>query len=208
MAVHEAIVVLAHGSTDPEGNFSQETGDRLDAAIDMFNDGISEVLVMTGNKAFTMREQRRPVADAMRDEALARGVPASAILADNDSLDTVGNGYFTKTGVLIPQGIKDILLLTSPSHVDRSATTFCHVLGDEYTVSAVGSRPAVRKAQDAYELLGAGLQRAVLNGTEPGDHEAIYRRLQDIVPGYAERTLGQRALSYAQALPRLFTPVD
>lgn len=62
-------------------------------------------------------------AEYMRDRAMRAGVPASAILTECDSLQTLENAQFSAP-MLAERGVKRVILVTSPFHQLRSYLTF------------------------------------------------------------------------------------
>ena len=87
----DAIVVL--GAAQYNGVPSPIYRARLDHAIDLFEEGIAPTIVMTGGK---LPGDRTTEADAGRSYAIAHGVPAEAIIVEDqgrttlESLTTVG----------------------------------------------------------------------------------------------------------------------
>ena len=87
----DAIVVL--GAAQFDGRPSPVFAARLDHAVALYHEGIAPILVVTGGKAAGDRTTEAAVARAY---AVARGVPASAILAEDrgrttlESLEAVG----------------------------------------------------------------------------------------------------------------------
>jgi uncharacterized SAM-binding protein YcdF (DUF218 family) len=62
-------------------------------------------------------------AEAMRQRALAGGVPASAILVDEEGADTYGNAVHTRR-LMEARGLRSAILVTSPYHLQRAVMTF------------------------------------------------------------------------------------
>jgi uncharacterized SAM-binding protein YcdF (DUF218 family) len=80
----DAIVVL--GAAQYDGRPSRIYQARLDHAIDLFEAGVAPVLVVTGGKA---EGDRVTEAEAGRAYAIGRGVPARAILAEDEGRTTI-----------------------------------------------------------------------------------------------------------------------
>ena len=57
------------------------------------------------------------------------GVPASCILKESSSYDTVGNGYFSAMIHAVPAGWKRVAVVTSDFHMPRSRAIFEKVYG-------------------------------------------------------------------------------
>jgi uncharacterized SAM-binding protein YcdF (DUF218 family) len=87
----DAIVVL--GAAQFDGHPSPVFAARLDHAVALYHEGLAPILVVTGGKAVGDRTTEAAVARAY---AVARGVPGSAILAEDrgrttlESLEAVG----------------------------------------------------------------------------------------------------------------------
>lgn len=62
-------------------------------------------------------------ARALRHLAASAGVPESAILEEDRSVDTLGNAEFTLQ-LLEARGARSVILVTSPYHVQRARKTF------------------------------------------------------------------------------------
>ena len=79
----DAIVVL--GAAQYDGRPSPVFRARLEHAVQLFDEGVAPFLVVTGGKA---AGDRTTEAAAARRFALSRGVPAGAILVENESRTT------------------------------------------------------------------------------------------------------------------------
>lgn len=109
----EAIVAVSGGDTPA----------RTDEAIKLYLDGWAPLLVFSGAALDTTGPSN---AEAMRKQALAAGVPESAILLDGDSMDTAQNA--SRTFSLLADK-RRIILVTSPYHQHRASLEFEHVFG-------------------------------------------------------------------------------
>jgi len=107
----DAIVALA-GNAGKNNGMNSETNARLNRAIALYNEGAAPILVVTGGG-------EPPVAEAMRDAAVTAGVPADAILLENQSHSTLQNAMFTAD---IDTLNKDgrVLLVTHRYHLPRA----------------------------------------------------------------------------------------
>lgn len=68
-------------------------------------------------------------AEVMRRMAVAEGVPADAILTDHIGEDTYGNAVNTRR-LMVEDGLRSAILVTSPYHLNRAVTTFRGVYRD------------------------------------------------------------------------------
>jgi Uncharacterized conserved protein len=55
---------------------------------------------------------------------LARGIPASQLLTETASYDTIGNAYFSKVIHVDPRGFRNLLVITSSFHMPRTEAAF------------------------------------------------------------------------------------
>ena len=62
-------------------------------------------------------------ADVMRTLAITDGIPESAILVDPQADDTYGNAVHTRD-LMLANGLKSAILVTSPYHLQRAVLTF------------------------------------------------------------------------------------
>lgn len=114
----DAIVVVSGG----------DTVTRTAEGISLWKDGYAPMLVMVGAAA----DQGTSNAAVMRRQALAAGVPSSAILIEEKSTTTQENAEFLKP-ITDAAGIKRMILVTSPYHARRVKVTFQKTYGKDYT---------------------------------------------------------------------------
>jgi uncharacterized SAM-binding protein YcdF (DUF218 family) len=62
-------------------------------------------------------------AEVMRTLAISDGIPESAILVDPNADDTYGNAVHTRD-LMMANGLKSAILVTSPYHLQRAVLTF------------------------------------------------------------------------------------
>lgn len=123
----EAIVVLG-GMTAPPipprpTTDVADSFDRLLHALRLWKAGKAPLLIVSGgNMSFLTGSD---LTEARRMQALAQeyGVPASAIILEERSRNTFENALYVRE-VLEERGLKKILLVTSASHMPRSAAVF------------------------------------------------------------------------------------
>ncbi len=111
-----AIVVLA-GSAGKDGTgLGGETQERLDAALALHQSGAATLLVVTGGGT-------PPVAEAMRDVALAAGIAPDAILVENQSHSTLQNALFSADFDRLDKSAP-IIVVTHRYHLLRAHASF------------------------------------------------------------------------------------
>jgi len=110
----DAIVVL--GAAQWNGRPSPVLQARLDRAIALYRQGYAPLLVLTGG---SLAGDPFSEASAGRDYALAQGVPAEAILVEEESRSTAENlrGAWQ---LLAPRQARSILLVSDAFHMGRA----------------------------------------------------------------------------------------
>ena len=106
----DAIVVM--GAAQYDGRPSPQLQARLDHALELWNQGLSEVVVVTGGK---LPGDRFTEAEASAQYLVDRGVPADAILQERAS----HNSYDSLVGVrdiVRSHGLGSVLLVSDPFH--------------------------------------------------------------------------------------------
>jgi uncharacterized SAM-binding protein YcdF (DUF218 family) len=152
-ATADAIVVLGC-RVDDVGLPSQRMRRRVALAVALYRDGRAPLLVLSGGGLGPVAE-----AAAMRDLALAAGIPAAALLLEPDSRDTLANAINTAR-LLKAAGKSRIVLVTDRLHLPRAALLFRRAGLDIAGVAGVPAH-SIRTALAAtfYEI--ASLIRAV-----------------------------------------------
>jgi uncharacterized SAM-binding protein YcdF (DUF218 family) len=111
----DAIVVVA-GDSGKNGGLSTMTETRLNAALALYEEGAAPTLVFSGG---TLSSSNPPVAEAMRDAAIAAGVPADAIVVETQSHSTLQNAlYLGDIESLDKSGA--VILVTHRYHLPRA----------------------------------------------------------------------------------------
>ena len=105
----DCIVVLA----------GDANGERVNEGVKLFKEGLSQRILMSGGQL----AWRLTAADWMRKQALIMGVPASAIMTENQSASTRENALLTLP-ILKANGVKSIILVTSSYHSYRAKKVF------------------------------------------------------------------------------------
>jgi len=98
--------------------------DRLQSAADLYNHGIVQKLLLSGDNSYL--DYNEP--GAMREYALALGIPEKDIVLDYAGRRTYDSCYRAKEIF----GIKTAILVTQPFHLPRAVFT-CRALGIEAT---------------------------------------------------------------------------
>lgn len=115
----DTIVVISGGDTDA----------RINEGVALYMDGFSDKIIFSGAAA----EGDISNASAMKNIAMRKGVPAKAILIEEDSKTTEENAKDV-TKIVKIEGISSIILVTSPYHQRRAYEAFRGALGKDFKI--------------------------------------------------------------------------
>jgi len=110
----DAVIVM--GAAQYDGNPSPVLAARLDHVVDLWSQGIAPLVVVTGGKR---PEDRFTEAEASAAYLVERGVPADAVILEDDGATT----YESLQGVseiLGERDLDEVLIVTDPYHSLRS----------------------------------------------------------------------------------------
>jgi vancomycin permeability regulator SanA len=119
----DAIVVLG-ASVYANGTPSDILADRLEVAADLYFEGVSPVIIVSGDNTSAHYNE----SDAMKAYCISLGVPASAIYVDHAGYDTYASIYRAK----YVYGAQSITVVTQAYHLYR-ALSIAQTLGLEAT---------------------------------------------------------------------------
>lgn len=154
----------------------------MDTAINAIREKEAPILVTCG---WPYRpDSNLAIADVMREYAISRGVTSTAVIADTDSRDTVGDAVFTKRNLAVPRSWTNILVVTSAYHADRTKEVFSFIYGSNHKVDVRGAPSEDTDELRTNEQKSLQAFRSTFEGILPGDDEAIFERLRDRHPFY------------------------
>lgn len=185
----DAIVVLG-GGVQPDGSLPAVARRRVERAVELFERGVAPRLVLTGRCGLNVRDVPVTEAAAMAACAAGFGVPAEALLLEEDARDTLGNAYFTWARYLEPNGWTSIRVVTSDFHLSRAAWVFRKILGPGYDFSLVAApsglppRALIERALEECRI--TIFLNEWLEALEEADEQAIERLIRHEHPGYAD----------------------
>ena len=110
----EAIVVL--GAAQYDGRPSPQLAARLDHALELYNDGVAPVVMVTGGN---QPGDRFTEAEASANYLVDRGVPEAAIMQE-DAGHTTYESLDAAADQLLDAGLDEVVLVTDPYHSLRS----------------------------------------------------------------------------------------
>lgn len=114
-----AAIIALSGEASTSGGVTGETEARIARAVELFEAEAAPVLVVTGG---TMGGDGA-VAEAMRDYAIAAGVPADAILVEPNAHSTLQNALFTADLAELDK-TQPVIIVTHRYHLPRANASF------------------------------------------------------------------------------------
>ena len=119
----DAIVVL-----------SGDSGARLEQGVELYRNGYARWLILVGGG----QQGSPPAAEVMRRAAGELGVPPTRMLTVDQSASTREDALYTRE-LMLRQGLRSVILVTSPYHERRASLTFAKAF--EGTGISVASYP-------------------------------------------------------------------
>ena len=129
---YDCILVLGAGLY-PDGTPSEMLADRLDVAIGLYEKGVSNVILLSGDRS---DERNYDEVGAMEKYCLDRGVPAEAIETDGEGFST----YDSINNVKRNGKYKNIVIVTQKYHLYRAV-----FIAEKLGFSADGADAALKK---------------------------------------------------------------
>lgn len=172
------MVVVTLGQRLQSDSLHSPLQERVDLGIQVFRETEASYLIFTGGQ--TNPAVLKAESEAMRDYAVAQGVPLDRILVDTNARDTKGNAYFTRRIVEdLGTDITRIYLVSSHVHSNRATYIFEQCFGDAYEIDAtnfVDSDVPDELTQKRTEQL-LRRERAFFKEVPTGDLEAFRQQL-------------------------------
>ncbi len=116
----DVILVLGNPAR-VDGTIGPVAKSRVLEAIRQYRAGIAPRLLMTGGAV----ANRFVEAQVMLQFAESQGVPASALLAESQSRNTIQNAYYSYK-IMQAHGWTSALVVSSPTHLRRASLIFTH----------------------------------------------------------------------------------
>ncbi len=112
----QADVAVVLGASVYDNSPSPVFCERINHAVDLYNDGYVNAIIMTGGVG---EGNIRSEADIAREYAVQQGVPADVIFKEEDSSITAENLEMAKR-VMSEQGFDTALIVSDPLHMKRA----------------------------------------------------------------------------------------
>lgn len=165
----DAIIVLG-APTNPDGTIAPEVQARMEEGIREYKAGVGDHIIPSGGAAHNQFFE----AHAMKEFAVSQGVPADAVIEEDQAKDTIQNIWFSHK-IMEEHGWHSVEVVSSPSHVPRAAIILSHYkdlqwrtqpsewpkIYDEAHISGVFAR----EANMCWKLMHDPIKRSDLPGT-------------------------------------------
>ncbi len=156
----DCILVLSCG-IKKDGSIGNETKLRTDKGIDLFKKEKVKYIIFSGKDSFLgSHNLKTTLAKSMQIYAIKKRISKNKILLEEESLDTIGNAFFTKEKILVHMNLKSVIVITSDYHMQRTKYIFNKILGNKYSIKYVSVKSNRNTAQKKKE------EKAMLNITK------------------------------------------
>ena len=130
----KAIAILAH-LMDSQGVLGKETIERIRSAVQ--RDKTEDFLTSGWDYR---SDSNIKIGDSVAEYLCTKcGVSEQRIRTDTNSRDTVGDAFYIRKNLVIPLGIKTLVVVTSDYHVKRTDVIFKNFLLPEVEVETIGA---------------------------------------------------------------------
>lgn len=185
----DVILVLARGIHE-DGSIPDEAKSRVRKGVELYNQGASKHLVMSGSWTYHFDiAPPRTEAAAMKEYAVSLGVDPDNIIEEAQSKDTLGNAYFTKKKICETNGWKDIIIVASDDHMPRVKYLFNKVYGPDFSLNFEVSVRVLDEIAYKKELIheesSMKITKVWLDGLSPGDDQSVWDLMQSKHPAYS-----------------------
>jgi len=133
----DCIITLAN-EMDKECQLNPESVARIRLGVEYFFQNTQSILITCGWNY--RKDTETPIGNVMKNFAIELGVPKNNIITELNSRDTVGDAFFTKVNIIEKRLCKDILVVTSDYHVDRTNVIFNFIYGPNYKIHVIGAQ--------------------------------------------------------------------
>lgn len=191
MPEKDSIIVLSHYLT-PDLELSSVSKARVEKCVEMYKADVAPYIVMNGGPGklteetngswYLPRNSGRVHCDFMANYAIKLGVTEDHILTQEYSSDTVGEAYFVKELILIPNDWRNNIVVTDKSQEDRAREIYSFILGSDFTTEfeIVEAESEDLDAIIAREQESLQIFQQQFGNVTPGDSAAIEEILYEL----------------------------
>jgi len=165
-----AVVVL--GVKINSKKISNELKGRTDTGIIKFYESNADFLILSGGRTNLNYSAE---CEIMCRYAMVKGVPREKIILDPNSLDTIGNAFFTHKIIEKIESMTEIIVVSSCYHMERIQFIFSMCYGPKYNLDFTFCYNYPGKEE--HEKHSLNLAMNFFRNIEPGDCQMIEKRL-------------------------------
>ncbi len=137
MKTYDVILTLGNGLTF-DWKLPSIVSTQLEYVAELYKKQIAPYIIVSGKYSinFTIEGATPPVTESalMKDTLLTVGVPEEHILVEDESQDTIGNFYFSKTKFLIPMNMRSLLVVCTDFHLKRVMFLAEKIVGSSFHI--------------------------------------------------------------------------
>lgn len=131
------IIVLGCRPFQKDGSINLEIQARVGKGVELYQRGFGDKIMFSGGTLMS------DIPEAAVMKSLAKMVPKKDILLELHAKSTLENAVFSKRLVL-KHGMNEVIMVTSPYHVDRALKIFKKVYGPLFMIQPVESYFALK----------------------------------------------------------------
>lgn len=192
---YDVIAVLGY-DFDRDSQLPEHVKKRLKIVSYMYHWAFASSIALSGKwpKSYDRRGETpsQTEAQAMGQVLRDYSILPQALFYEEESQDTIGNAYYLKRNVFIPNKFRNALIICADYHVARVQYIFGKIYGNSFNLDYYGTESgAMREAQMAREMKKLDEARQIMEGMRDGHESYLDRFLSgEIAPGrYAKRAV-------------------
>ena len=129
----ESSLVIVLGMRLSSDTVGEELVGRMDIGLRVMTEQTAEFIMVSGG--YTNPKINISEALAMKTYAMNKGIPEESIIMEEQSVDTIGNGIFSRKLVESRNLAHKIFVVTSCYHTPRTKYIFDHYYGDNFILN-------------------------------------------------------------------------
>ena len=131
------VILVLSNEMNREGELNRESKARANKAIKFFKRYSAKYLITSG-WAYR-KDTELCIATAIKNYIISNSdIKSNLVLTELNSRDTVGDAYFTKTNIVIPNNFRKLCIITSNYHIFRTRRIFNLIYGNKYYMNFFG----------------------------------------------------------------------
>ena len=142
------IIVALGKEINQDGSLTCESKKIVEHSVLLLKEGSAKAILFSGGWSFKHRRKPKSTeSEGMKRYAISLGLPASAIITEKRSMDTIGNALYSSRIINKMRGTRRILLVAVMYHMPRASYIFKKALGGRYVVVESPSESCLGKAE-------------------------------------------------------------